>query len=349
MRKTTQAAFQINLFGDMDGQMKKRTEEPKKMVMFPGAAFSPKEKEARERIRRRREGEGKPPATPEREPSLNQRPAFRERIIPAASEGIPPESSPVRPQRQPIAPHPEPAQGMGAADYLLIALICASGIAAAGMSIYHGYNYLLSVGKPSWVAMITAVVMVIFSSTIFSFPFRGNRFFGYALRGLGIATIGFSIFSTIATNYNQFSIREEKEAASMRMNEAKQVELEALHVQLAGLEKQIDDLKQEAAYWKNISWARRDAADAALQAAYAERSSLWQKIYATGEAAYQVAETKTIFTYLAGIFHIRKALLEFILFCIPAVFYDLLAALAVNAVFSGALSSRKRGKGKNDH
>jgi hypothetical protein len=51
------------------------------------------------------------------------------------------------------------------------------------MSIYHGYQYLFSAGKPSWVSMITAVVMVVFSSTIFAFPFRGRRFLGLALRG----------------------------------------------------------------------------------------------------------------------------------------------------------------------
>jgi hypothetical protein len=39
-------------------------------------------------------------------------------------------------------------------------------------------------------------------------------------------------------------------------------------------------------------------------------------------------------TYVADIFNIEKSLLEFILFCIPAVFYDLLSALACNAVLS---------------
>jgi hypothetical protein len=210
-------------------------------------------------------------------------------------------------------------------------LIGGSGIAAAGMSVYHGYHYLVAAGKPSWVAMITAVIMVIFSSTIFAFPFR-RRFFGWALRGLGLATVSFSIFSTIAVNYNQFSTQEEVETYSQQVNEANRVQAELLRLQLNKLDEQIDDLKKEMEYWKDKSWARRDAADTALQAAYTKRSAVWQAVNTATEAAYQV-ETKTVFTYLAGLFRIKKSLLEFILFCIPAVFYDLLAALAVNAVF----------------
>ncbi|MDR2393684.1 MAG: hypothetical protein LBD93_05980 [Treponema sp.] len=44
-------------------------------------------------------------------------------------------------------------------------------------------------------ALITAVVLVVFSSTIFAFPLRGRRLFGYVLRVLGITTVSFSIFS----------------------------------------------------------------------------------------------------------------------------------------------------------
>ncbi|MDR0722083.1 MAG: hypothetical protein LBF75_04710, partial [Treponema sp.] len=111
---------------------------------------------------------------------------------------------------------------------------------------------------------------------------------------------------------------------------ANQAELEALRIQLAGLETQIDDLKQEAQYWKDKSWARRDVADTALQAAYGERSALWERIHEAEAGAYQLVEVETIFTYVAGLFPIKKNLLEFILFCIPAVFYDLLAVLALN-------------------
>jgi hypothetical protein len=223
---------------------------------------------------------------------------------------------------------------MGSPGRLIPAVIGACGLAAAGMSIYHGYQYLLAVGKPSWVALITAVVMVVFSSTSFAFPFRGRGLFGYALRVLGLATVSFSIFSTVAVNYNQFSAREEAETAAMRMNEATQAELGALHIQLEGLETQIEYLSQEAAYWKDKSWARRDAADAALQAAYTERSALWQGIHEAEARGYQVVEVETIFTYVAGLFHIKKSLLEFILFCIPAVFYDLLAVLALTTALS---------------
>jgi hypothetical protein len=105
-----------------------------------------------------------------------------------------------------------------------------------------------------------------------------------------------------------------------RTNEAKEAEREILQLQMHGLEEQIADLKQEATYWKNVSWARRDAAEAELQQAYAERSALWQEIKAATEAAYQVSEKKTVFTYLAGLFRINQSLLEFILFCIPADF-----------------------------
>jgi hypothetical protein len=345
MGKTARAdTFQGILFDDtLEGtKMKKseRPEEPKKMVLFPAPEF-PKEKQARERIRQRREAEPLPSAA---QTHINEPAAKREvpdplpkRIIleSGITEGIAPRGS-ARVERVSSAPQHRPPEtapaSMSEPDRLVTALICASGLAAAGMSIYHGYHYLLAAGKPSWVAMITAVVMVVFSSTIFAFPFR-RRFWGWALRGLGLATISFSIFSTIAVNYDQFSAREEAEALMVRTNEAKQAELELLRVQMEGLEAQIDGLKQEAAYWKDKSWARRDAAAAALQTAYGERSALWQRITATTEAAYPVTEEKTIFTYLAGLFHIRKNLLEFILFCIPAVFYDLLAALAVNAVF----------------
>ncbi|MHB9292505.1 hypothetical protein Holit_01603 [Hollandina sp. SP2] len=330
-------AAQGDLFvGELDKREMKKPEEPKKMVRFPAPEF-PREKQARERIRRRREAEPPPSVSkPEYIPS----PEMLARVEPVVSNvfpesprlgggmssGIPKVTQERRPTSVPVT------VGMSGAERLVTMLIGGSGFAAAGMSVYHEYHYLVAAGKPSWVALITAVVMVVFSATIFAFPLR-RRFFGWALRGLGIATVSFSIFSTVAVNYDQFTAQEEAETSVVRTNEAKRGELELLHVQMEGLEAQIEDLKREAAYWKDKSWARRDAADAALQTAYRERSALWQRITTTTEAAYPVTEVKSVFIYLTGLFHIRQSLLEFIFFCIPAVFYDLLAALAVNAVF----------------
>jgi hypothetical protein len=69
---------------------------------------------------------------------------------------------------------------------------------------------------------------------------------------------------------------------------------------------------------------------------------------AATEAAYPVAEDKTVYTYLAGLFNIRKALLEFIIFCIPAVFYDILAALAVNTILSGVSGGKDKQKTRKE-
>jgi hypothetical protein len=331
MRKAATAAFQIDLFDYLDGQMKK-PEEPKKMVMFP-TEFSPKEKQVRERIRRQREAE---PSAAKRDPA--KEPLPKQVIIeePAVQQSELLKRPPVTASRKRPPATPETVrEGMSGVECVTIALIGISGLAAAGMSIYHGYHYLLSVGKTSWVAMITAVVMVIFSSSIFAFPFKRRRFFSYALRILGLATISFSIFSTIAINFNQFSTKEEAETQGRKIKEANRMQIELISIQLDKLDQQIEDLKKEAQYWQSISWARRDAADTALNAAYTERSMLWQEINTATEDAYQVLETETIFTYLSGIFHIKKNMIEFILFCVPAIFYDVLSALAINTILRG--------------
>jgi hypothetical protein len=333
MRKTAIIDYQSDLF-DLDTPMKK-SEESKNITAFPTVEF-PREKEARERMRRRREaGVPKQDATPEPPPKqvvLETEPPVNSRR--------PSEGQPITPPRQQQVPRhgihidpgaPETAKA-GGTDRIVTALIGASGLAAAGMSIYHGYHYLLSAGKPSWVAMITAVVMVVFTSSIFAFPVSGRKAFGYALRILGLGTLFFSIFSTVAVNYNQFTAAEHEETAVVRTNEMQQTELAMMQTQLAGIETQIETARQEAEYWKDKSWARRDAADRALQKAYTNRLELWRRIHQAGASVYQVVETKTIFMYLAALFNIEKSRLEFILFCIPAVFYDVLSALAVNAV-----------------
>lgn len=313
-------AYQYCLF---DSQSHIRDMPVKNTIIFPSPEY-PKEKQARERIRKRRENtESLQYEFAENTPHKKQT-IITQIEIPTEPQGVTP--LPKQQQKPPKKPETEKV------NRLVIGVICASGIAAAGMSIYHGYHYLLIAGKPSWVALITAVVMVVFSATIFSFPIKGRIVFVYALRILGFTTVSFSIFSTIAVNYDQFSFREETALQTQQINESKQAEIEILHLQIAGIEEQIVILQREAEYWKNISWARRDTANDALQNAYAERSGLWQRLSIATDNAYQVTETKTIFTYLADIFSIKKNILEFILFCVPAVFYDLLSALAVNAV-----------------
>jgi hypothetical protein len=316
--KTENYAVQGYLFDDTVPRLEVVTvKKPNNTITFPVSEF-PKEKQARERIRKRRESN-----------TIN--PLQQELVEQYTTADIPtkkPTAIPATAQQRTVYPQPKPEK----INRLPIGIIGASGLAAAGMSIYHGYHYLLIAGKPSWVSLITAVVMVVFSATIFSFPVKGSRFFSYALRILGFATVFFSIFCTIAVNYDQFSVREATESQAKQLSESKQAEIEILHLQIAGIEAQIDTLQQEMEYWKTISWARRDTAHNALQEAYAERSALWQQLNSVTDDAYQVTETKTIFSYLAGVFSISKNVLEFILFCIPAVFYDLLSALAVNAI-----------------
>jgi hypothetical protein len=311
----------------------------KKMVIFP-SPFSDREQEERERIRKIRE---KPIENEQKEQEPQKKRIIdlsdtsnllSDQSIHAAKKTIE-QSIGIPNKNNVITQKPENMSGDGK---LIIVLIAAAGIAAAVMSVYHGYNYLISVGYPVWIAMVTAVIMVFFSCIIFSLQYKG--FFGYILRLLGIATISFSIFSTIAVNYGRFSKVEAIEKSAVHFNESKKMELEILQIKLEGINNQIENAERESEYWKKISWDRRDLANKELQEAYALKNQTLQEINLVISTA-PLSEKESIFVYIAGIFNVKNSTIEFILFCIPAIFYDLLSTFAINTVL---ILKRKKNK-----
>jgi hypothetical protein len=327
--------------------------QPGKVLDF-SPSFSDKELAERKRIRENREKPLEKPLLAEKEAQNQQSSAVSDTLNPLHNQSIPiaNEAFIPPPKRLDMKKTSDPAIGMentaatpelkkqNSAEKVLLLCLLFVGVISGIMSVYHGYQYLIFTNKPSWVSLCTAVVMVFFSSFIFSIPIKG--FLRYALRFFALATISFSIFCTISVSYEQFTEKETEiksaEQSKIQINEAKSKAIEILESSIEDNQQKIKTLEKEAEYWFTQQWVNRgsnyERNRDEIQEAYhaiAENRGKIQEIIVSIEVEKKAR--KTMFDFLAAIFHVERSKIAFISYCIPAIFYDILSALAINAVF----------------
>ena len=173
----------------------------------------------------------------------------------------------------------------------VILMILFVGALCVIMSVYHTFLFLIGAGKAPWVAAVTAVAMVTFSSTAYTIARRVAQdrkigffqriFFALFLVAMGTFTIGFAVFSTINVSYGQFKAQATENTDALVQ---KSVIVTAQSDALGDIQKQIADADADV-----ITYTRdrerfyelmvkplpetTDPADPVLKAAKAERDA----------------------------------------------------------------------------
>jgi hypothetical protein len=274
------------------------------------------------------------------------------------------------PQPEPAAEAPRPQakeaakasakRGKGAAERRRIssaglaeAAMLLVGLGGGVMSAYHTSAFLIESGKPAWTGLTTGVVMIMFSTTAFTLARLLANKLSFLIAAVGASVVAFSMFSTVAVNFNQFKWKDERaaEAAAGEALETRRRLLELNREELLAAEGEISRLDAAAEYWKDKSWARHDsfAAQAAEERRRqrelaADRRALESAAPELAERAAASGAGTTVYAFIGGLFRAREELLRFIVYVIPSCFYDLAAPLALSVVF--LMEDRRRGQAK---
>ena len=143
---------------------------------------------------------------------------------------------------------PNPIKAFFSVPYTdVILMILFVGALCVVMSVYHTFLFLIGAGKAPWVAAVTAVAMVTFSSTAYTIARRVAQdhkigffqriFFALFLVAMGTFTIGFAVFSTINVSYGQFKAQATENTDALV---AKSVTVTAQSDALSDIQQQID-------------------------------------------------------------------------------------------------------------
>ena len=285
----------------------------------------------------------------------------RRRRIEVPEEPIQKEE-PVKEPSPPGTPWPEeqkevPAKRQFSSVFFITIIIAAIGLGSAVMSGYHTASFLLMSGKPFWASLATGVVMIMFSVVAFTSgrlliqEKSASAFFGVVFIVLGLGVVAFSMFSTIAVNYSQFQWEEQKETTEFIesstelaiADETRQAYLE----EVMRLDREIEQLQQEAEGWKDSSWRRYDEYVQRIDMARRSREDTWRLYMDAGTdrlaAEGRIAAHRTsIYAFMSTLFSVPEDMLRFMVYVVPSVFYDIAAPFALSVVLFLIDRKRKR-------
>ena len=216
-------------------------------------------------------------------------------------------------------------------------------IGSACMSIYHSAAFLINGGKPFIIASITAVLLVLFAST----GFTAARYFSeqkglakvFSLPFIAITSviICYIAFSTTSVSYEQFRDEEtiktagvQKEIGNLELHTEVQKSITETEKYLRNLEKmKTEDMNAYAfaRHQKMLSSEREK-----LQKLREKSFTLKEKAGGGTIATKQQAIT-SVYDFLMEVFGINSRLLRFVIYVIPAVFYDIVAPFGFTVVF----------------
>jgi hypothetical protein len=231
--------------------------------------------------------------------------------------------------------------------FLVMAVMIIVGIGSGIMSAYHTSAFLIFGGKPKWTAVLTGVMLILFSGTSFTaarhfMQEKGlQKSFGFLFIVAGFAVISYSIFSTVTVNFNQFKWEDDKKAViAVEDSEALAAHERLLHENKEALDEvnaRISKLEEETDYWKTMSWKRYDEFQTQLFAAQENRAFLRnRRIELESSKPELVAQAEssreTVYTFLARLLGLQEDIARFFVYVIPACLYDILAPFALSVV-----------------
>ena len=216
-------------------------------------------------------------------------------------------------------------------------------VGSACMSIYHASAFLIQGGKPFIIAAMTALMLVVFAST----GFTAARYFSeqkgfakvFSLPFILITSvlICYIAFSTTSVSYEQFRDKETGKTADIQ-KQIGSLELYAeVQKNVAETERYIRTLeKLDVGSFTKEAFARHQRM---LSAEREKLQKLREKAYELKEksAGGSITEKKqaitSVYDFLMEIFGVNSRILRFIIYVIPAVFYDIVAPFGFTIVF----------------
>ena len=216
-------------------------------------------------------------------------------------------------------------------------------IGSACMSIYHASAFLIQGGKPFIIAAMTALMLVVFAST----GFTAARYFSeqkgfakvFSLPFILITSvlICYIAFSTTSVSYEQFRDKETEKAADIQKQIGSLELYTEVQKNVTETERYIRTLeKLDIGSFTKEAFARHQRM---LSAERDKLQRLREKAYELKEksAGGSITEKKqaitSVYDFLMEIFGVNSRVLRFIIYVIPAVFYDIVAPFGFTIVF----------------
>jgi hypothetical protein len=217
--------------------------------------------------------------------------------------------------------------GAGAVDYILLAV----GVGCLLMSIRNSWLYLTGAGFSGAGALVTAVITAGFTAAAFSVR-------GVLIKGLAVLVIAFSVFSTFSVYYANY----ERDAAGGEELETERTEYErrlgAAVAELAVIEERVEELKGEAAYWREKNWRLYEGFQEDIAGLYEREAGLNEYMLQTA-APVRESGGGTVFAAFEAVadsLGVTAGTLRLLIFLIPAVFFDVASPLLFANFFKRA-------------
>jgi len=233
-------------------------------------------------------------------------------------------------------------------NIVFIAML-AVGMLCIFMSARNTASYLMLTGMDKMVAVMTGVALIIFSATsftaaqLFLAQQGAAKLFSILFIAVGITVITFSIFSTLSLNYSKFvsseaiqadiaEKTEKRRSEIMEEYNSKENQAEAQDVNkwvMGNIDRLMALSEQSGESWSRSMQVLMETAQGISTSEQAKQQNLNELL----EKVYIETIPGTFFGFLLSLKELdRKYAFDFFMIAIPAIFYDLIAPLALTVV-----------------
>jgi len=237
---------------------------------------------------------------------------------------------------------------VNARNIVFVAML-AVGLLCILMSARNTASYLLLTGMEGVIALLTGIALIIFSATSFTAAqlFLAQKglvkLFSLMFIVVGITVITFSIFSTLSLNYSKFinseAIRadiadkiEKRKSEIMKEYETSDAETKGVDITqwaMQNMDRFLTLAEQQGMSWNNSMRTIMETAQTLSTVEKQKRKSFDEVL----ENIYIETIPQTFFGFMLSLNTLdKKYLFDFFMIAIPAVFYDIIAPLAVTVV-----------------
>jgi hypothetical protein len=235
-----------------------------------------------------------------------------------------------------------------ARNIVFVAMLAVGGLCII-MSASNTTAYLELTGMSHAIALMTGIALVIFSSTsataaqLFIGQKGWSKIFAVPFIVVGVTVITFSIFSTLSLNYHKFvsspaiqadiaEKTERRRSEIMAEYQASEGQAEGQDVNqwvMANIDRLLSMAEQSGQSWNNSMRTVMETAQGLASAEQEKRQGIDEIL----ESIYVETIPRTFFGFMLSLHTLdRKYFFDFFMMAIPAIFYDLIAPLAMTVV-----------------
>ena len=237
---------------------------------------------------------------------------------------------------------------INARNIVFVAML-AVGLLCILMSARNTASYLLLTGMDHPIAIMTGIALIIFSATSFTaaqlfLAHNGAaKLFSIFFIVVGMVVITFSIFSTLSLNYSKFidsdaikddiaDVIEKRRSAIMAEFNASEGKAEGQDIAqwtMQNMDRFLSLAEQQGASWNNSMRTIMETAQTLNSVEAQKRQSIDEIL----ENIYIETIPRTFFGFMLSLNTLdRKYFFDFFMIATPAIFYDIIAPLAITVV-----------------